>query len=66
MKVHELISALGDLPQDAEVMVEIESDECDVCAGLKRERCSLAGKFVQCAEKPYHDVTSDEVRIGSY
>lgn len=66
MTVREMIEKLGDCPQDAEVMIEVENDSCDLCSHLKKEKCSLAGKFSQFAEQPYYHAASDEVRIGTY
>ena len=66
MTAKELIAALKLIPPSAEVMVEVELDECDVCAGLKHEKCSHAGKMKQFISPPYYFEAGDEVVITLY
>lgn len=66
MTVSEYIEKLKHLPGNAEVMVEIVNDSCDLCSHAKTEKCSLAGTYHAFAEEPYLHEASNEARIRSY
>lgn len=64
MTVNELIQRLQEMPQDADVMIEIE-DECETCQSpIIRGACSLKGKWF--TNGPYLHEASHEVRLRSY
>jgi hypothetical protein len=45
MTVKELIEELNKMPQDATVEVLYSQSQCEVCAGLTSESCSLEGQI---------------------